>query len=115
MLTAGHFWIPNLKPYLAPHRLRMGFVEIPHRAGIPPATAVYASGLAVPALAPHRKRSMELATYLADSLAQTIRAQAGLELPSLVSAAESLAAPDPLGWERACLRATQPARAPCGA
>ncbi|PYP72851.1 MAG: hypothetical protein DMD41_07975 [Gemmatimonadetes bacterium] len=115
MLTAGHFWIPNLKPYLEPHRLRMGFVEIPHRAGVPPATVVYASGLAVPALAPHRKRSVELATYLADSLAQTIRAQAGLELPSLASVAESLAARDTLGWERVFLRATQHARMPWGA
>jgi multiple sugar transport system substrate-binding protein len=115
MITAGHFWIPNFRPYLAQHRLRMGFAEIPHRAGVPPATVVYASGLAVPALAPHRKRSVELAVYLADSLAQTIRAQAGLEVPSLASVAESLAARDTLGWERVFRRATQHARIPWGA
>ena len=115
MLTVGHFWIPIFRPYLEQHRLRIGFAEIPHRVGVPPATVVYASGLAVPALAPHRKRSVELAAYLADSLAQMIRARAGLELPSLASVAESLAARDTLGWEQVFLRATQHARAPWGA
>lgn len=115
MMTAGHFWVPNFRPYLARHRLRIGFVEIPHRAGAAPATVVYASGLAVPAMGRHRRRAVELAVYLADSLAQSIRAAAGLELPSLSSAAESLAVRDTLGWERVFLRASAHARAPWGA
>ncbi len=115
MLTAGHFWIPTFKPYVDQHRLRIGFVEIPHRVGVPPATAVYASGLAVPALARHRKRSVELAAYLADSVAQTLHARDGLELPSLSSVAESLAAHDTLGWKRVFLRAVRHARVPWGA
>ena len=35
MLTAGHFWIPTLRPYVDDGRLRIGFAEIPHRAGSP--------------------------------------------------------------------------------
>ena len=37
MLTTGHFWIPNLRPYTSDGRLRVGFVEIPHltRSAVP--------------------------------------------------------------------------------
>jgi hypothetical protein len=65
----------------------------------------------------HRKRSVELAVYLADSLAQSLRAAAGLELPTIRSLAESLAAParDSTGWERVFVRASAHARAPWGA
>lgn len=114
MLTAGHFWIPNLKPYVADGRLRIGFVEIPHRAGAAPQTVIYASGLAVPVDAPHRRLSVELAAFLADTAAQRIRAASGLELPSLTAAAESLAAHDTLGWESEFLRAAAHGRAPWG-
>ncbi len=115
MLTAGHFWIPNLRPYLEQHGLRVGFVEIPHRAGYPPVTVLYASGFAVPVGAPHRRLSVELAAMLADSATQSLRAAAGLELPSVTGAAVALAAHDTLGWEAAFLRAAAHARAPWGA
>lgn len=115
MLTTGHFWIPNLRPHVATGRLRLGFVEIPHRAGYAPQTILFASGLAVPANAPHRRLSVELAVFLADSLAQSIRAAGGLELPSLSSAAEGLAAADTSGWEAVFLRASLHGRVPWGA
>lgn len=115
MLTAGHFWLPNFRPYVEEGRLHVGFAEIPHRAGFPPATVIYASGYAVPRVGPHRKRSVELAVFLADSLAQTIRAEAALELPSIPAAAAALAARDTLGWERVFLRAAAHGRAPWGA
>jgi len=115
MLVTGHFWIPNFRPYVAQHRLRIGFVAIPHRAGFPPQTVVYASGLAVPLRAAHRRLSVELAAYLADSAAQRIRGAAGLELPALVTAGASLAAADTLGWESVFLRAERQARVPWGA
>lgn len=115
MLTAGHFWIPNLRPYIEQHRLRVGFVEIPHRAGFPPVTVVYASGFAVPVGASHRRLSVELAAMLADSVTQSVRAAAGLELPSVTGAAAALAARDTLGWEVEFLRASAHARAPWGA
>lgn len=114
MLTAGHFWIPNFLPYVRDGRLRIGFAEIPHRAGAPPATVIYASGAAVPRTVAHRRLSVELAVFLADTAAQRIRAARGLELPSLTAAAESLAARDTLGWERVFLRAAAHGRAPWG-
>jgi len=115
MLTTGHFWIPHFRPYVADGRLRAGFVEIPHRAGSLPQTVIYASGFAVPVTAPHRKLSVQLAADLADSLAQSIRAAGGLELPSLTAAAQALAAADTAGWEAVFLRATAHGRIPWGA
>ena len=115
MLTTGHFWIPNLRPYTADGRLRVGFVEIPHRMGFPPRTVIYASGLAVPLTAPHRRLSVELAAYLADSIAQALRSAAGLELPSLTAAAQAQAILDTTGWEAVFLRASRHSRIPWGA
>jgi multiple sugar transport system substrate-binding protein len=115
MLTTGHFWIPHFRPYVADGRLRVGFVEIPHRAGSLPRTVIYASGFAVPVTAPHRKLSVQLAADLADSLAQSIRADGGLELPSLTAAAQALAAADSSGWEAVFLRASAHGRIPWGA
>ena len=115
MLTTGHFWNPNLRPYVADGRLKVGFVEIPHQAGATPQTVIYASGFAVPATAPHRKLSIQLAAYLADSAAQAIRAGGDLELPSLTGAALARAAADTTGWEAVFLRASRHARMPWGA
>ncbi|HYT69963.1 MAG TPA: sugar ABC transporter substrate-binding protein [Gemmatimonadales bacterium] len=115
MMTAGHFWIPELRPYLAGGRLRVGFVAVPHRAGFPPATVIYASGYAVPATGARRRLAIELATYLTDSLAEARRGEAGLELPAVTAAARGLAARDTLGWDAAFLRAAAHGRAPWGA
>lgn len=115
MLTTGHFAIPSLKPYVDDGRLRIGFVEIPHRAGVAPQTVVYATGLAVPADAVHRKLSVELAAYLSDSLAEAIRLASGRELPSLTAAAQTVAILDTTGWEPVFLRAMHHARIPWGA
>ena len=111
----GSAWLAHSVLYLEQHRLRVGFVEIPHRTGFPPVTVIYASGFAVPAGAPHRRLSVELAAMLADSVTQSLRAAAGLELPSLPGAAAALAARDTLGWEAEFLRASAHARAPWGA
>jgi len=115
MMTTGHFWVPRIRPYVADGRLRAGFVAIPHRAGFRSATVIYASGYAVPALVTRRKRSIELAAYLTDSLADGLRGEAGLELPVVTGAAQALVARDTLGWEAAFLRAATAGRAPWGA
>ena len=115
MLTTGHFWIPMLRPAVEARHLRIGFVEIPHRAGAAPQTVIYASGFAVPATAPHRKLSIQLAVFLADSAAQAVRVAGGLELPTLTAAANAVVAADTSGWEAVFLRANRHARVPWGA
>src|SRR3989442_370320 len=60
-------------------------------------------------------RGSGLAAYLADTLAQALRGEAGLELPALTPVAEALAARDTLGWEAAFLRAARHGRPPWSA
>jgi multiple sugar transport system substrate-binding protein len=115
MVTAGHAWVPQLRAYVGQGRLRVGVVAIPRRPGFRPATAIYASGYAVPAAAPRRRLSVELTTYLTDSLAQALRGEAGFELPAFTPVAEALAARDTLGWEAAFLRAARHGRVPWSA
>jgi hypothetical protein len=69
----------------------------------------------VPADAAHRKLSVQLAVYLADSLAEAIRLTSGLELPSLTASAQTVAILDTTGWEPVFVRATHHARMPWGA
>src|SRR5439155_1521127 len=107
MVTAGHAWVPGLRAAVAQGRLRVGFVAIPHRIGSAPATAIYASAYAVPATVSRRRLAVQLAAYLADTLAQALRGEAGVEVPALTPVAEALAARDTLGWEAAFLRAAQ--------
>ena len=115
MMTVGHFWIPSLRALQTDRRLPIGFAEIPHRQGFAPRTMVVAAGFAVPAIAAHRRGSVELAVYLADTLAQRVRAEAGEEVPSVRAVAESIAVRDTSGWERVFLRALAHARVPWGA
>jgi len=114
MLTVTHASVAQLRSD-AGGVPRVGFVELPHRAGWPPATVVYASGYAVPRWAGRRKLSVELLVSLTDSLAQAARGEAGLELPTATGVAQALAAGDTLGWEAAFLRAAAHARAPWAA
>jgi multiple sugar transport system substrate-binding protein len=78
MMPAGHFWLPQLRPYVERFALRVGFAPFPHRVGFPAATVLYASGLAVPRNVRHKRLSVELAAFMADSLAQATRAAGGL-------------------------------------
>jgi multiple sugar transport system substrate-binding protein len=114
MMPAGHFWVPQLRPYVA-RGLRIGFAAFPHRAGFPPATVLYASGFAVPRNVRHKRLSVELAAFMADSLAQMTRAAGGLAIPALTSIASRTAATDPTGWEAAFAAAVASGRMPWGA
>jgi hypothetical protein len=93
----------------------VGFAPIPHRAGVPPATLLYATGYAVPARALRRKAAVELAADLTDSLADAARGDAGIELPAVTSAGQGLVAGDTLGWQAAFLRAAVHGRPAWGA
>lgn len=114
MVTADHSAIPILRSSIGGD-VRAGFVEVPHRAGFPPATALYASGYGVPRVASRRRLSLELVASLTDSVAAAARGDAGLELPAVTSAAAALAAGDRSGWEAAFLRAAAHGRAPWAA
>src|SRR2546422_4816771 len=104
-MTVGHDVVRDLRASVAAGRLRVGFAPIPHRAGVPPATVLYASAYAVPARALRRKAAVELAADLTDSLPDAARGDAGIELPAVTAAAPGVAAGDSLGWEAAFLRA----------
>ena len=115
MVPAGHFWIPAFRPHVEAGRVRLGFTTIPHRAGLPPATVLYAAGVAVPANARHKRLSVELAAFMVDSLAQTTRAAGGLEIPALTRIAERVVARDTTGWEAVFVHAARAGRLPWGA
>ena len=114
-MTTGHWAIPGLRASVAAGRLHVGFVAVPHRAGVAPATVLYVSGYAVPALTPRRKAAVELAADLTDSAAAVARAEAGMELPAVAAAAQAVAAADVLGWDAAFLRAAAHGRPAWGA
>src|SRR5256714_10277259 len=114
-MTVGHDVVRDLRTSVAAGRLRVGFAPIPHRAGVLPATVLYASAYAVPARALRRKAAVELAADLTDSLPDAARGDAGIELPAVTAAAQGVAAADSLGWEAAFLRAAAPWRAGGGA
>jgi multiple sugar transport system substrate-binding protein len=115
MIPAGHFWVPQIKPYAEQGRIRVGFAPMPHRAGFPPATVLYASGYAVPTNVRHKRLSVELAAFMADSLAQVTRASGGLAIPALTRIAAQVAAADTTGWEAAFRAAIPSGRMPWGA
>lgn len=115
-MTTGHWAIPGLRASVAAGRLHVGFVALPHRAGVAPVTVLYVSGYAVPALTPRRKAAVELAADLTDSAAAVARAEAGgMELPAVAAAAQAVAAADSLGWDAALLRAAAHGRPSWGA
>ena len=115
MVPTGHFWMPQFRPFMEQGRLRLGITQIPHREGSPPATVLYASGLAVARNARHKRLSVELAGYMVDSLAQVARAAGGLEIPGLTRIADQVAAADTTGLEGVFRRAVRAGRMPWGA
>jgi len=105
MMTVSHGAVRDLRAAALAGRLRLGFVAIPHRAGVAPVTVLYASAYAVPGRIVGRKAAVELVADLTDSVAGAARGDAGIELPAVTTAARALAAADTLGWEGAFLRA----------
>jgi multiple sugar transport system substrate-binding protein len=114
-MTVGHDAVRALRSQVAAGRLRVGFAPVPHRAGVPPATLLYATGYAVPAGVLRRKAGVELAADLTDSLPDAARGGAGIELPAVAAAAQAVAAADTTGWEAAFLRAAAHGRPGWGA
>ena len=115
MIPVGHFWMPQFRPFLEQGRVRVGFTQLPHREGFPPATVLYASGFAVAKNAHHKRLSVELAAFMADSLAQVTRAAGGLEIPALSRVADQVVRADTSGMEGVFRRAVRTGRMPWGA
>lgn len=115
MVPFGHFWMPQVRPLMEQGRLRIGLSELPYREGTAPATVLYASGFAVATNARHKRLSVELAAYMADSLAQVTRAAGGLEIPALSRIADLEARADTSGLEGVFRRAVRAGRMPWGA
>lgn len=115
MLTTGHFWIPNFRPHVEQGRIEIGFAPIPHREGSRPSTVIYASGWAVPRNARRPRLAIELAGFMADTLAQRTRGELKLEIPGLRSVAAEMIGSDTTGWEAAFQVALASGRIPWGA
>jgi multiple sugar transport system substrate-binding protein len=115
MLTTGHFWVPIFRPHVEQGRIEIGFAPIPHREGSVPSTVIYASGWAVPRNAPRPRLAVELAGFMADTLAQRTRGELGLEIPGIRSIAEQMNQRDTTGWEAVFHRALASGRVPWGA
>lgn len=115
MLLSGHWTLQLLTSNMAADELRIGIAPVPHREDAETTTVLYASGWAVPANAPHRRLSVELAAFLASEEAQRIRASTRLGIPAFRDVAEEVAAEDPTGVERAFLAQAERGRATWGA
>lgn len=115
MLLSGHWTLQLLTGNMAATELRLGVAPIPHAASSEPATVLYASGWAVPANAPHRRLSVELAAWLGSEEAQRMRASTRLGIPAFRDVAEEVAAADSSGIEAAFLRQVDHGRVTWGA
>src|SRR3989442_12393971 len=96
-MTVGHDAVRALRSQVAAGRLRVGFAPVPHRAGVPAATLLYATGDAVPAGAPRRKTGGELAAAPTPSLPHAARRAPRNQLPALGSAPPKGAGAPPQG------------------
>jgi multiple sugar transport system substrate-binding protein len=115
MLLSGHWTLQLLTSNMAADELRIGIAPVPHRENAEATTVLYAAGWAVPVNAPNRRLSVELAAFLASEEAQRIRASTRLGIPAFRDVAESVAAADPSGVERAFLAEAERGRATWGA
>jgi multiple sugar transport system substrate-binding protein len=115
MMTTGHFWLPQFRPYVDQGRMEIGFAPIPHRAGSEPSTVVYASGWAVPRNVQRPRLALELAGFMSDTLAQRTRSQLGLEISGLRRMSQAIRESDTTGWEAVFDSALNSGRVPWGA
>lgn len=115
MLVSGHWQMPRLVDYARRGDLEIGVAPMPRRGNAAFATALYASGWAVPANVRHKRLAIELAAFLAGPEAQRMRAAARLELPVFAEVARQVAAADTSGVEAAFLALVPFGRQPWGA
>ena len=115
-LLSGHWTLPVFRDLVVAGALDLAILPIPHHPSRTAATSVlYASGWAVPPNAPHLRRAIDLAGFLASPEAQRIRARSGLAIPSRIDVAAEIAAADDTGVEGAFIALVEGARMTWGA
>jgi multiple sugar transport system substrate-binding protein len=115
LMTSGHWLIPQIRRAMARGQLSLGVVSIPHAAGHPVRTPLFASAWGVPRNSRHRKLAVELAAALSNADAQRHRLASGLELSTIPAVQRELAERDSLGLERAFLAQVPYGEPPWGA
>ena len=115
-LLSGHWTLPVFRDLVEAGALDLAIVPIPHHPSrTATASVLYASGWAVPPNAPHLRRAIDLAGFLASPEAQRIRARSGLAIPSRMDVAAEFAAADGTGVEGAFIALVEGARMTWGA
>ncbi len=115
-LLSGHWTLPVFRDLVEAGALDLAIVPIPHHPSRAAASSVlYASGWAVPPNAPHLRRAIDLAGFLASPEAQRIRARSGLAIPARMDVAAEIAAADGTGVEGAFIALVEGARMTWGA
>ena len=115
-LLSGHWTLPVFRDLVEAGTLDLAIVPIPHHPSrTATASVLYASGWAVPPNAPHLRRAIDLAGFLASPEAQRIRARSGLAIPSRMDVAAEFAAADGTGVEGAFIALVEGARMTWGA
>ncbi|WP_419949435.1 extracellular solute-binding protein [Candidatus Palauibacter sp.] len=115
-LLSGHWTLPVFRDLVEAGALDLAIVPVPHHPSREAATSVlYASGWAVAPNAPHLRRAIDLAGFLASPEAQRIRARSGLAIPSRMDVAAEIAAADDTGVEDAFIALVAGARMTWGA
>ena len=115
-LLSGHWTLPVFRDLVEAGALDLAIAPVPHHPSREAATSVlYASGWAVAPNAPHLRRAIDLAGFLASPEAQRIRARSGLAIPSRMDVAAEIAAADDTGIEDAFIALVAGARMTWGA
>lgn len=113
-LVNGHWWLPELRQYIAKRELDIGIVGLPRVPGKAYANIMYESGWAVSVLSRHRKYAVQLAAFMAGEEAQRRTWERGLAIPAMKRIAEEAAAADTTGFEAVFLAEIPHVRQPWG-
>jgi ABC-type sugar transport system permease subunit/ABC-type glycerol-3-phosphate transport system substrate-binding protein len=114
MHVDGHWRLPALLPLIESGKLNIGVIGLPAHPRGGKVNVMYESGWCVPVSTKHPREAALLAAFMSDATANSIRSTRRLELPAVVSVAQSLAENDTLGLERAFFEEVRYCRQPWG-
>lgn len=114
MVPSGHWSLPSFKKYIARGDLEIGVVPLPHPAGKPLVTPIYAAGWCVPKSTAHRELALQLAAFFGSTQAARIRAQSGIGVSAVKIVTHEQMEADPYEVEQAFLASIPYGRQPWG-